>query len=165
MIQTLVVEPSIARVSRHEWQHHDLVQLKRLINPKYSPHITMHTPIRMILYLWGGIKITVFINTKYVLYASFFLYNRDCFEFSCMIVIPLAICHHNSYMTRYVPKKINILCWQKVAMINWWSPYCVSVVVGNALMRMSCGWKGVYFYCFCMISEKMGLLLVSRLSI
>ena len=45
MIQTLVVEPSIAL--RHEWQHHDLVQLKRLINPKYSPHITMHTPIRM----------------------------------------------------------------------------------------------------------------------
>ena len=66
MIQTLVVEPSIARVLRHEWQHHDLVQLKRLINPKYSPHITMHTPIRMdSICLKGGIKITVFINTKY----------------------------------------------------------------------------------------------------
>ena len=83
VIQTLVVVPSIARVSRHEWHYHDLVQLKRLINPKYSPHITMHTPIRMILYLRGGIKITVFINTK-------------CFIFwvsEAVLNVELSVCH------------------------------------------------------------------------
>lgn len=119
MIQTLVVEPSIARVLRHEWQHHDLVQLKRLINPKYSPHITMHTPIRMdSIYIKGGIKITVFINTKYVLY---FGYKWDCFEFSCMFVMSyLWLFVTTTVMIRYNPKKINILsCWQKVAIINW----------------------------------------------